>query len=201
MPKITAATLEEHRAATEARLLDAWGELVMTRGYGGVSLADVAARAGVTRTTVYNYFPDRVALLFRWTDREVARTLEDLELALDDAGSNAERLAIFVRHELLSFTTSHLPPGREVVHTLGPEVFQEFMRHIEPVEQVLHTILEAGIADGEFVDADVLATVPLILACIGAERGPLSTGSHDLEDAYARVSTFVLRALGAAPTA
>lgn len=200
MPKINAESLEAHRSETTERLLDAWGELVLERGYDDVSLAQVAAEAGMTRTAIYNYFPDRESLLFAWTDREVRKTVEELEKALADQESCVDKLVVFVRIELDSFTKSHLPPGREVIHILGRDTFARFMAHIEPVEHLLHDLLDEGIASGEFdpgLDAD--ETVPLIMATIGAERGPMANGKHDLDEATDRVSAFLLRAVGAQP--
>ncbi|MCA1711885.1 MAG: TetR/AcrR family transcriptional regulator [Actinobacteria bacterium] len=195
MPTISAPTLEAHRAVTIDRLLQAWGELVMERGYEDVSLADVAAKAGLARTAIYNYFPDREALLFAWTDREVRRVLDRIAEQLAEVESPAEKLELFVRMELESFVTSHLPPEQGVVHFLGPETYARFMDHLEPVEAVLLDIIEEGIASGDFAPGDAAATVPLVMASIGSERGPLATGEHDLDEAAERVIGFVLRAL------
>lgn len=60
MPKILAATVAEHRAAQRAALLDAARSLLSAGPGAGVpSLADVAARAGMARSSVYSYFSSR----------------------------------------------------------------------------------------------------------------------------------------------
>lgn len=201
MPKISAPTLEEHRAGTIDRLLDAWGELVMSRGYDSVSLADVAAQAGLARTAIYNYFPDREALLFTWTDREMRRTLHALGQQLADAESCAEKLGVFVHFQLVEFRARHLPPGKEVVQFMAPETYKRFMDHIEPLETMLAEVVAEGVEAGEFAaDFDPAGAVPLVMACIAAERVPLATGAHSVDEASDRVTTFVLRALGARPT-
>jgi AcrR family transcriptional regulator len=202
MPKISAPTLEKHRAETLERLIDAFGELVMSKGYDAVSLADVAGKAGLARTAIYNYFPDREALLFAWTDREVTRTLANLERELAAARSCAEKLRRFVHLQLVEFTARHLPPGKEVAQILGPETYRRFMDHIEPVEKILRDILEEGVESREFAPLDPADTVPLVMACIGSERVPLATRAHGVEEATERVTSFLLRALGpAAPAA
>jgi AcrR family transcriptional regulator len=197
MPKISAATLHEHRAETIDRLLDAWGELVMTRGYEGLSLADVAAKAGLARTAIYNYFPDREALLFAWTHREVQRTMESFERELQDADSVSDKLRAFVRLQLEAFAARHLPPGQEVMQFLRPETYSRFHEHIEPVERVLTGILEEGFSSGEFKGGAPEEMGPMVMACVGAERIPIAQGTHDVGDAAERVSSFLLRALGA----
>lgn len=195
MPRISAASLSAHRAETIDRLLDAFGTLVMEQGYDGVSLADVAAHAELARTAIYNYFHDREELLFAWTDREVARTVEALHADVDAAPTSAEKLAVFVRSQLASFTDRHLPPGQEVAQILGPEAHRRFRAHLEPLQQLGERIVAGGVESGEFATVEPAAVVPMILACIGAERGPLSTGEHDLGRATDEVTAFLLRAL------
>ncbi|MGH2812978.1 MAG: TetR/AcrR family transcriptional regulator [Actinomycetota bacterium] len=195
MPKISAATLDQHRAEVTDRLLDAFGELVLSRGYAEVSLADVASAAGLARTAIYTYFPNRESLLFAWTDREVRNTIERLELEVAEAGSYAEKLRVFVRHQLAEFSTRHLPPGREVIQFLKPETYERFMNHIEPLERILRNIVERGVEAKEFADVDPASTVSLVMACIGSERVPLATGIHEAGEAEERLSNFLLRAL------
>jgi AcrR family transcriptional regulator len=196
MPKITAPTLEQHRSETIDRLLDAISELVMSRGYSAVSLADVAQQAGLARTAIYNYFPDRESLLFLWTEREVRRAIAVLEQEIAEAPTSAEKLKAFVRLQLHDFARRHLPPGQEVIQFLQPDTYGRFMQHIEPLEQILVGILRDGADTGEFGDHDPAAVVPMIMACIGAERGPIAARQHSVNDATERVTEFLLRALG-----
>lgn len=195
MPKITAPTLQAHRAETIDKLLDAWGDLVMAKGFDAVSLADVAAKAGLARTAIYNYFADREALLFAWTDREVRKTLDTLETELAKADSFSEKLRIFIRSQLVEFGRRHLPPGKEVVQFLRPETYGNFMDHIEPLDKVLRDVIARGIDAKEFSNVDPADTARMVMACIGAERVPLATGAADVDDSSRRVSEFVLRAL------
>jgi AcrR family transcriptional regulator len=198
MPKISAPTLHQHRAGTIERLLDAWGELVMAEGYDQVSLALLAKKVGMARTAIYNYFPDKETLLFAWTDREVQRTIHEMtdKIAGEDSCSGKMRVAVHL--QLKSFTDRHLPPGQEVAQLLRRDSHERFMKHIEPLEQAVREVIAEGIDTGEFSDAiDPATTVPMVLACIGAERVPLATGAHELDETTARVTDFVLRALGA----
>lgn len=195
MPKISAPTLGEHRAETIDRLLDAFGDLVLAHGFADVSLSDVAAKAGLARTAIYNYYPDRDALLLAWTDREVSRTVGSLERQVAEADTFAEKLEIFVRAQLEEFALRHLPPGMEAVHLLSPEVQGRLRKHIEPVERILRTILAEGADAGEFIRGNPDALVPMVMACIGTERVPLATRTHTIKDASERVCAFLLRAL------
>ena len=198
MPKIKADTVEAHRAQTIDALLDAFGSLVLEHGYAGLSFADIAAKAGLARTAIYNYFPDIEAMLFAWTQREVDNAITDLEHDVARASSAVERLRIFIRHQLQGFATRHLPPGQEVMRFLNPETFGRFMSHIEPLERILEDIVSGGVEAGEFEGAEPKTAVPMVMACIGTKRGEVARDPSTLEQATEDLVAFLTRALGAA---
>lgn len=195
VPKIKAATIEEHRAATIDQLLDAFGALVLERGYEAASFADVASRSGLARTAVYNYFPDRETMLIAWTDREVARAVEGLQQQVSAAAPGDEQLRIFVARQIADFASRHLPPGQEVIRFLNPEHYERFMGHIQPLGKIVTSIVEDGIAAGTFGAGEPEGLVPMIMACIGAQRGPVAKGDVAPEDATEQVMIFLHRAL------
>ena len=63
---VSQATVQEEKSAADdkrARLLDAALELFETRGFDGVAVPEIAAKAGVATGTVYRYFPSKDALV------------------------------------------------------------------------------------------------------------------------------------------
>lgn len=54
---------DDARVSTEQRLVDAAFAACVEQGFDGVSLSDVAARAGVTANAVYKHFDSKSALL------------------------------------------------------------------------------------------------------------------------------------------
>ncbi|RMI32737.1 TetR/AcrR family transcriptional regulator [Nocardia stercoris] len=80
MPRISAATVAEHRAAQHRALLDAARDLLAADPTHLPSLAEVGALAGLARPSVYQYFRSRDELLIavladafpRWSDRVTA---------------------------------------------------------------------------------------------------------------------------------
>lgn len=60
-------------------MLDAVGDLLAGRGWGDVSMAEVAARAGVSRQTVYNELGSREGLARAYVLREADRFLAAVE--------------------------------------------------------------------------------------------------------------------------
>ena len=79
MPRIVASSNAEQRELTQRKVLDAFGELLFTHGLPGLTMTDVARRAGVGRTAVYNYFADLEQLLVAYALDETGRFLSDLK--------------------------------------------------------------------------------------------------------------------------
>ena len=93
MPKLWDATIEAHRGAVRDAILDATLALVDERGLRGVTMAEVAARAGIGRATLYKYFADAETILRAWHEREIGRHLTELAAIADAPGTPATRLA------------------------------------------------------------------------------------------------------------
>jgi AcrR family transcriptional regulator len=100
----TPATDEE---ATE-RILDAASEAIEERG-ADIRIADVARTLGVSRQTVYNYFPGTNALLEAAATRSGMRFLQRLAEHLADMTDPVEALV-----ESLAFTLDWLPRDKHV---------------------------------------------------------------------------------------
>jgi len=66
---------ERNRRLTRAVIADAAMELFKERGFDQVSVAEVAAAAGVAAKTVYNYFPVKAELFFDEGDDLLAELL------------------------------------------------------------------------------------------------------------------------------
>ena len=73
-------------------LADAAGDLFLEQGYESTSIAEIARRAGVSRSSFFNYFANKAEILWFVFDGRV----EALEAALADAGTPlAEALPAF----------------------------------------------------------------------------------------------------------
>jgi AcrR family transcriptional regulator len=70
---------------TRSRILDAAGELFAERGYDATSVADICARAGVTKGAFYHHFKSKQAVFLEMRDRWLAPLETQLTLARDPA--------------------------------------------------------------------------------------------------------------------
>ena len=68
---------------TRSRILDAAGELFAERGYDATSVADICARAGVTKGAFYHHFQSKQAVFLELRDRWLAPLEAQLSLARD----------------------------------------------------------------------------------------------------------------------
>lgn len=92
MPRIHAASIDEHKAVTRRRLLDSAKELISSAGSAEIPLAEVALAAGVGRTTLYEYFADRDDLIASMVEDELPGVIEDLIDSAVEIGPPSERL-------------------------------------------------------------------------------------------------------------
>ncbi|HEY5024671.1 MAG TPA: TetR/AcrR family transcriptional regulator [Acidimicrobiales bacterium] len=58
--------VRERRTTAERTILDATEALLATREFRDLTVEEVMARTGLTRTSFYRYFPDLEAVLLRW---------------------------------------------------------------------------------------------------------------------------------------
>jgi AcrR family transcriptional regulator len=79
-------------ASQRARMLEAMAEAVAERGYASVTVADVVARAGVSRKTFYEHFSDKEACFLAAYDLGAWVLLEEITGAFARPGTWEERM-------------------------------------------------------------------------------------------------------------
>lgn len=202
MPKISTATVAEHRRHTWEALLDAIDELTAERAFESISMRDVAARAGVTRTAIYNYAPDTITLLIAAIKRgsaevreAVARRAQDLSLA------PSERLRAIVTVLLLEFhqITGAFLSVQAVERSLDDEHFDEA---VEPFRSEIGVhvldVVRAGIEAGEFsAVADLDLTLGFMVGVMQSAVHKVSATSATRTEVAQAAADFLINALGA----
>ena len=89
MPKLWNQTIEAHRAAVHAAILDTTAALVAEYGLLSVTMSQVAEATGIGRATLYKYFSDVEAILLAWHQRQITahlKYLADVRDRISDAG-------------------------------------------------------------------------------------------------------------------
>jgi TetR/AcrR family transcriptional repressor of mexCD-oprJ operon len=167
-------------------ILDAAEELLELEGHATISA--VAARAGVSRVTVYAHYPTWDALLEAAVERAVGRTMQALESAHPDQGPPAQAL-----DRMLTGAWQHLARygamAQAVAETLSTAAVT---RTHHAVHHTVGALLERGRADGSF-RTDVPATwlVTACIALIHACSDGVRAGQIDERDAARILRTSV----------
>ncbi|EHR52918.1 transcriptional regulator [Saccharomonospora marina XMU15] len=195
MPKIIGDSLPEHRARVRAKVFDALRNQLYERGFDAITLAGVAAEAGVGRTAMYNHFPDKEHLLVAFVEHEAADYVERLRAELSATTDPVQRLATFVRLQLRTLADYHLPPGSTLASALAPASYRRVAAHADPITEQLRAALLDGVRSGRLPRQDPDIVVPMIMAALGA-RQVVDVPPEQLEDAIASAVSFVLRAVG-----
>jgi len=202
MPRIRADTVAAHREQAWTRLLDAFGELMAEVGYAGLTLAQVAERAGMARNTTYGYVADKEALLMAFVERAVEEFVGAVREELAAVPDARDRLAVLVRRQVHQFRQdpgAGSEAGMLEGSALAPASHGALMARFQPLHGLLAEVVAEGVAAGELRPVDPEAVVPMMFAVMGAERVPVGNGERDPDEAADRVTDFLLHALGAPP--
>lgn len=168
MPRIRAATIEEHHEVVWTGLAEALRHLLLERDYDSITLGHIAARAGLARNTLYNYAKDKRTLVLELARRASRPLAEQVNaIAARSADPAADRMREIVETILTASTDLRfmfLPNASPMVAELqqGPE--NPFTVLVAEVENVLRD----GITRGEFRDVGDVGLVVELLS--GAMR-------------------------------
>lgn len=149
MPRIEAPTLAQHRDNRRTSLLRAGHELITTAGPRGVTMAAVAARAGLSRPAAYEYFDSTADLLSAVVLEQMAGWRTEVMTALADVSDPAERVRRYVAISMDLFTEG----SHEIMALLSAETLPATTRrelgkvHGELAAPLAQTLDELGAAD------------------------------------------------------
>jgi len=157
-----------HRRDQNARLavLHAADDLLVERGFGGVTVEGIAARAGVAKQTIYRWWPSKVDILLDTLIEDADRAL-----AIPDAGSAVESARRYLRS--LARFVSKDPAGKVLLALIGQAQHDQAMavtfhqRYLDPQRQRERAMLQRGLDSGELASGlDVDAALDALLGPI-----------------------------------
>jgi len=153
-------------------LMESAMKLLLKRGYGRVSLDEVAADAGVSKATVYHYFSGKDDLLTRSLSQRMAEKQDEIERYVARAGgSAAKRLQLYLQE----FWVRNLRPQAGLWQQMlvseiaadAPEVFAAWARGFVARWQSVERLIRDGQRTGEFrQDADAHAAARTIMSSL-----------------------------------
>jgi len=164
----TAKGRAPHRRDENARLavLHAADDLLAERGFGGVTVEGIAARAGVAKQTIYRWWPSKVDILLDTLIEDASR-----QLAIRESDSGVEGARRYLK-ALARFLAKD-PAGKVLLALIGeaqhdPEMAVMFHeRYLDPQRRREREMLRAGVASGELSgDLDVDAALDALVGPI-----------------------------------
>ena len=100
MPRISAPTVAEHRAAQRAALLRAGEAVLLEANVAGVTPRSVCERAGLARSSFYDYFASKDDLLVAIAIDAIEKWDVEMEVALAATEPGAARLRAYVERTM-----------------------------------------------------------------------------------------------------
>lgn len=100
MPKISTQNLASHRDWRRNQLISAATEIALEESSASISIAAVAARAGLSRTSVYEYFSSSQDLVADLLIEELKNFAEHLSSAIADERDPITSLTIWIETSL-----------------------------------------------------------------------------------------------------
>ena len=189
-------TLDEHRAAQRDHILTVALELLRERGMATMSMSAVAERAGISRATLYHYFPDMDALLGAWVGREIGATITELVASARATADPLERIEQLVRAQAAIFASSgHRLSAEHFESEAGsPAVRREVATQMAPLRELLaETLAEARTAGLLRAELEPALAADLVLGMLGAARRHIVAGNFSAQSAADAVTGLVRR--------
>jgi AcrR family transcriptional regulator len=162
-------------ASSRVDLEDAAAELFLERTYAATSVADITQRAGVSRTTFFNYFAAKSDVLWSTFDMHIGRLADCLVESPDDVSAMTAVRAAFLRVASSigpesvpwALTQQELMGTREVLESSG---LTRFMEQAAVVRGFL--VRRTGLAASDVrVQSASFAALGAVAAAAGAWAG------------------------------
>ncbi len=165
-------------AELDRRIVDAALACYKRFGVRKSTLEDIAREAGVSRATIYRYFPNKDALLRVVISQEISRILGRFRAELTSNGPISKRLAaaiLALEEELASHETLHSVIELEP-ELLLPQLTVEGRASLAMLASVLLPALRDAAARGEINSSDLDEKAEWIARMTVSELGRVGLG-------------------------
>jgi AcrR family transcriptional regulator len=198
------------KEARPAELTAAALEVFVEKGFAATRLDEIAARAGVSKGTVYLYFSSKEELFKAVVRESVVPRIAEAEKLLESATGSAVELLREIMlgwWQVIGSTTLGGIPKLMIAESRNfPELARFYHDEvIQRATRLVETLLERGIAAGEFRRFNIKAAVhisfsPLLMRAVWDHSLACCESEHVPPDIYiAEAVEFILRGLRANP--
>jgi AcrR family transcriptional regulator len=147
MPKISAPTVAEHRASQRAALIRAGEAALLEAGLAGVTPRSVSERAGLARSSFYDYFATKDDLLVAIAIDAIERWDAEIERELAGAEPGLAALRRFVDATMaMTAAGKHAIAGALREADLSPSRYEDLMvLHDALLRPLLRVLADLGL--------------------------------------------------------
>ena len=188
------------KVRTRARLIEVAGEVFERLGYSATTHADLAASAGIGRTTFYEYYESKEDLLVNLVEQRIPEVSEEMFGGLEDLGPFQQMSELVVRMiEFVGTDPLGLILHTEVPRLPGPVQARMAAAH-GPLSRRFVAIYDEGVAAEEFIEMDSRLAAQLIYESI-MTAGRVLKSTRDPKQHVHRIAEaaagFVMRGFAA----
>ena len=189
MPRIETETLAEHRDWRRSQLIDAAASIAMESGGSAITVAAVAQRAGLSRTSVYEYFGSGSELVADLVIDELKSFAQTLNTAVADCTDAQCVVTCWVKGALTYIADGRHLLAKALNATAMP---QSRSQQIGMAHRALMAPLVKAVTDLSVKDSQ--RALSFIQAITDASTKRIESG-HDAEEEIAYATTFCINGL------
>jgi AcrR family transcriptional regulator len=143
MPRIAAASIEEHVRIQSGKILDAANDLFRKHGYRRTDIGDIGEAIGLARNSLYRYFPNKDHILLACVWRDMQPFLERMQELVNETGDPIEQLETWLDLQL-DIATSPAHATMEMISEIRSES-PELQREIHRLHQAPNAVLRGAL--------------------------------------------------------
>lgn len=199
-PAVTTPPSRQRRKdARPAELLEAALALFGEKGFAATRTEEVAQRAGVSKGTLYLYYPSKEelfkAVIAHYLSSRIADTVQQVEAYRGTMGALLQDLLVSWWQQVYASPASATFKIIISESRNFPEIAEYYVRNvIEPGAALIGSIIQRGVASGEFHTDSVEDVVhslvlPMVMTC--AHKHGMGACSHHQLDGHAFIAAHV----------
>lgn len=189
MPRIETETLAEHREWRRNQLIDAAASIAMESGGAAITVAAVAQRAGLSRTSVYEYFASGSELVADLVIDELKTFASTLNSSVSECLEPRCVVSCWIKAALEYIADGRHLLAKALNSTAMPQSRSQQigMAHRALMAPLVKAIEELGVED-------IQRALSFIQAITDASTKRIESG-HDAEGEIAYATTFCINGL------
>lgn len=152
MPRINAASIDEHVRHQTQRITSAARRVFATRGFAAADLGSIAAAVGLARNSLYRYFANKDEILLACIREDMEPHIAQLAALADQYPNPAERIVALVNMQF-DLATGPAHATLELINEVR-EGSAELRKEIAQLHMAPNILLEKALAEIRGSDRD-----------------------------------------------